>query len=231
MRVITSLQGSVAVIASPDEATAKAAVLTRDLVAFIGRRYRFSLIPEVPPGLIPPQLNAFTFQVGELVLNERKIPINQLTWTSGAAIITAKDTNNADLIANDMIAEIDEEFGTQISTSVRRRIYLSILIVDFSPGLEQQISALLRAQSVINKHIAADKEFVFWRLGFGVGAQQQGQTTGVFSVDDLAKLDFTIERRGGEPPALNRYHCAAPLSTSEHERVLGLVEEALRDPS
>jgi hypothetical protein len=231
MRVITSLQGSVAIGYSPDDATSDVAMLTRDLIAFVGQRYKFSLIPEVPAGLILPPQNSFMFQVGETLIKERKQPINQLTLTQGAVVLTAKDTDVADLIVQQMIEEIDREFGTNIGSSIRIRQYISIIAVEFSPGLEMQISALLRAQAVLNQNMHPDKPYFFWRLTFGTGSQSQQQQVSVFSVEDIRNFDFVIERRAGEPPSLNRYHAAAPLSTMEHERVLRMIEEALRDPS
>jgi hypothetical protein len=51
MRVITSIQGSVALKFVPDEVGNEAGVLSRDVVAFVAQRYKFSLVPEVPPGL------------------------------------------------------------------------------------------------------------------------------------------------------------------------------------
>lgn len=228
MRRITSLQGSAIVRYSTDDAASNTSVLTRDLVAFVAHRYQFSGVPEVPPGLILSQ--PFIFQAGEIVINERKIPINQLTHTAGTLFFTAKDTDTADLIAAQMIAEVDSEFGFRIGENIIGRRYLSALVVEFSPSIEDTLSAFSRITKILNDNLRTDRAAHLRRLAFGSGdTQARAQATGLFSYDDIPNLDFVIERRADESPERNRYHSTAPLSTADHERVLLLVEQALRD--
>ncbi len=226
MKRITSVQGSVAVKFSPDEAASQErAILTRDLVEFVGKTYAFSLKPEVPPGLIVNPY--FVFQTGEIILDNKKHPINQLTTVQGGAVLTARDTEIADLIINDIIEKVDNEFNMNISQSIHARYYVSNLVVEFEPSLERQISALNRAQDVLNKQIPREnRPFSLKRIAFGDGDIQP--IPNAFLIDDIPNWDFIIERRSGEPYSSNRYFSGAPVSTRDHENILTLLEQAMR---
>lgn len=225
MRFITSLQGSVAVKFSPDEAAPpQRAVLTRDLIDFLGRTYSFSLKPEVPPGLIVNPY--FVFQTGEVIFDGKKFPINQLTMMQGGAVLTARDTDTADLIFNEIVKNLDQAFDMKIGQSIRARYYVSNMVVEFEPGLEKKIAAFDRANTLLNEQIPRKNfPFLLKRLAFGSGDVQL--TPNPFAIDDIPNMDFTIERRAGEPYSSNRYFSGAPISTREHKRVLEMLERTM----
>jgi hypothetical protein len=229
MKVITSVQGSVGLKYSPDEAAPDPGVLSRDAVTFIGSSYAFSVIPQVQPGLL---LNpAFTFQAGELTTEGGKIPINQVTWASQAASIavTAKDTPTAELLLDDLIKKLDNQLGFKIEKAARERYYQSNLVVEFEPALEKQISLFQRIQGLLEKELPRpNSAFAIKRWAFGnLAMEQRGGV--MLAIDDLADVDFVIERRATEPLSSNRFFCIAPTSTSEHERILNLIERAFKD--
>jgi hypothetical protein len=229
MRVITSIQGSVALKYSPDESAPEPAVLTRDVVSFIGIEYNFSVTPQVQPGLL---LNpVLTFQTGELVTDAGKIPINQLTWAPQVAglILTARDTDTAETVLAAMVSKLDEQFRFKIAKATKAKYYQSNLTVEFDPALEQQLPVLQRIQRLLEKEIPReDQSFAIKRLGFGnLSVERHG---GIMAqIEDIQDTDFVIERRAIEPLSENRYFCIAPTTTREHERILALVERTLRD--
>ncbi|MFI5023974.1 MAG: hypothetical protein ACHQRJ_20275 [Alphaproteobacteria bacterium] len=226
MKVVSSIQGTAAVKYSTDEALPETAVLTRDLMAFLGDAYNFSQKPQVPSGLIPPD-TFFIFQSGALIIEDKKTPINQLVLGPGAIAVTARNTEIATNILDHIIGKMDAQFGYKIATSVRAKYYSSNIVIEFDPALENQIAALDRAQKVLEREIPRPGyPFAIKRLAFGA-EPKPGQMIST-SVDDLQNLDFVIERRAGESFSTNRYFSTAPLKTSEHERVLRLVEEAMR---
>jgi len=226
MRFIAAVQGSVALKYSADETSPESGLLTRDLVEFVAKEYKFSIKPQVPPGsLYNPVL---IFQTGETTIEEKVIPINQFTLIIGGTIVTAKTTDLAESIAGQFINKIDADLGYKIAANIRERYYQSNIIAEFSPGLEKQIAGLGRAQEILQKEIKRpDMPFNLKRLAFG-GGEGYPNPPGPFSIDDIPKSDFTIERRAGEPSSLNRYFCSAPLQTAELVRVLGMVEDAMR---
>ncbi|HXC89365.1 MAG TPA: hypothetical protein VNV18_04290, partial [Stellaceae bacterium] len=193
-------------------------------VNFTGTEYQFSIKPEVPPGLMVNP--TFTFQSGIAVMGDQKVPITQLTLTVGGTAITAKTTDLADAVMKDFVDRVDTALGYSIANNIRERYYQSSIMVEFAPGLERQIASFERAQKVLESEIRRhDGPFYLKRLAFGSG--EGSQIPGLFTIDDIPRSDFTIERRAGEPAALNRYFCSAPLPTEALIRVLGLVENAM----
>lgn len=222
MRLVASAQGSVVIKYSADEARPPEEVLARDVVAFLAETYQFSLKPEVPPGVFANYM--FTFQTGEMSINDKKIPVTQLTLVPGGGIITAKDTDTAEIIARHIMKSIDDKFGYKITEHIRSTYYLSYLIIDFDPALEQQLSAFSRVKAVLEREMPRPDGFDLKHLRFGSEVTNPLTQT----VDDIPRADFILERRAGELHSVNRYVSTAPLKSAEHERVLRLVEEALR---
>ena len=225
MKRISSLQGTVAIRFSPDEAAPETAVLTRDLVTFIGDKYDFSLRPELPPGL--PNDLSLLFQSGQMVAGDRKIPIHQLVIQIGGTALTAKDTDVADLIIDDVHAALDETFGFKIANSIRARYYASAIVVEFPSALEKQLTFVGRAKEILEREMPhRTYPFDVKRIGFGFAEKHVplGAT-----IEDFPNGDFLIERRLGEPQSSNRYMCSGPFRTSELERITRLVEGVMRD--
>jgi hypothetical protein len=226
MKVITPAQGMVVLRYSPDDTMPDRTVMMKDLVSFVGDAYNFSTKPQVPAApIIEPLLN---FQSGELLADGDKYPITAIVLTVGGSVVIARNTDDADFIADDLIGKLDTQLGYKIRANLKSRDYQSTLVVEFDPSLEQQISAFARAEEIINREIPRPSSpFKTKRLAFGYG------DIGIalnrpFSLDDIPNSDFTIDRRAGESYDRNRYYAAAPLRTSEHARVLALVEEAMR---
>jgi hypothetical protein len=226
MKVINSLQGIVALRYSHDDTMPERTVLIRDLLSFVGNAYKFSTRPQPPP--TPVVDPVFSFQSGELILGDRKLAITSITLAVGGTVVAARDTDEADIILDDVVTKLDTELGYRIKDNVKRRDYQSNIVVQFDPSLEDQISALLRAEHVINQEIPRpNAPFKTKRLAFGFGDPLRPMMR-PFSLDDIFNSDFVIERRAGEPYEDNRYLCAAPLRTAEHARVLEVVEQAMR---
>jgi hypothetical protein len=227
MKFIASAQGAVALRYSPDDTSPPAGILMRDLVNFVGSEYNFSMKPDVPPGLMVNP--TFMFQSGATAINDQKTPIHQLTLTVGATVVAAQTTDLAEMVAAQFVDKIDATFGYKIANHIRDRYYQSVIIAEFEPSLERQIAALARAQEVLQNEIKReDGSFAFKRLAFGRGENSLILPLGRFSVDDIPKSDFLIERRAGEPLSLNRYFCSAPVKTDDLVRILGMVERAMQ---
>jgi hypothetical protein len=228
MKRIASLQGTVAIRFSPDEASPQRAVLTRDLVAFIAERYQFSLRPELPPGLqVDPVL---FFQSGEVMIDDQKIPIHQLVWQLGGAVVTAKDTDVADRIVDHVSEELDSKFGFKIAATIRRRYYASAIVVEFDHGLDTRLKLFGRIKNVLEREKPPYRDYPFdiKRMAFGF-PERPVQSGGMNSIDDIPNTDFLMERRAGEPESSNRYFASGPFKTAELDRIVALIEEAFRD--
>lgn len=226
MKVITANQGSCLIHFSPDEVAPPVAVLSRDLVGFLAEEFKFSLRPDLPPGLLTePQ---FTFQSGEVNFDKKKYPINQLNIVTGALIVTAKDTDTAETVATIIAKKIDETFGYKIAKNIRLKEYVSFLTVEFDPSVEKQFAAIGRVKAVLEKEIPRPSEFPFDLKRLAFGSAEKSAAALMLTIDGVRAIDFVIERRANEPHSTNRYFSSAPVKTSDHERILALIEEAWR---
>jgi hypothetical protein len=227
MKVITSVQGVVAIRYSPDDTMPVRTVMMRDLVAFVGKAYNFTTVPPVPAAnpVVEP---VFSFQSGKLISKDIETPITAIVLAVGGTLAIARTTHDADVVIEDLVTKLDAGLGYRINGNIKRRDYQSNIVVQFDPSLEDQISALNNAERILNREIQRpNAPFRTKRLAFGYGDPPR-PIPQTFSLDDIPNSDFTIERRASESYEDNRYFCSAPLQTSEHERVLELVEQAMR---
>jgi len=224
MRMITSLQGSVATKYSPDEAAPIIGSLTRDVVAYLGQAYQFSFIPEVPPGLFA-NTQPFTFQSGKVSIGEQSYPINQLTFVTGALVLTAKDTDLAERLLKHIISTMAGQFDLQIERATRISYYQSSLSVEFAPQIGAQLQTV---QNIVNQFIKRPDNNLYALKRLALGA---GDVANIYNmqltIDDIPNSDFVLERRPGEPYELNRFFSSAPLPTQPHQEMLEAIEAAL----
>lgn len=229
MKLIASVQGTVAVRVSNDEVIPERSVLQRDLVQFVGDCYNFSVRPNIAPGMpVQPHL---VFQQGKLIKDEGdEYPIHQLTIFVNGDAITARSTEISDIILDDYLGKLDEGLGYRFAKSAQTRLYVSNVAVEFAAGLEEYIQALHMIEDVLNNEIPRDGvPFKIKRLAFGYG---ESTPPSLQSLDEIKNADFLIERRSGEPYSKNRYFSSAPLRTSDHVRVLEQIEKSIsqREP-
>jgi len=229
MKLIASIQGTVAVRVSNDEVIPERSVLQRDVVQFVGDCYNFSVRPNIEPGT-PPQVPILIFQQGKLIKDDGEYPIEQLTIFGNGHAITERSTEISDIILDDYLGKLDEGLGYRFAKSAQMRLYVSNVAIEFGAGLEEYIQALHMIEDILNNEIPRDGvPFKTKRLAFGYGDPTQAA---LLSLDELKNADFLIERRAGEPYSKNRYFSSAPLRTADHVRVLEKIEKSInqREP-
>jgi len=227
MKLIASVQGTVAVRVSNDEVIPERGLLQRDLVQFVGNCYNFLVRPNIALGMTQP----LVFQQGKFIKDEGdEYPISQLTVFGDGDAITARSTEISDFILDDFLRKLDEGLGYRFEKSSQMRLYVSNVAVEFGAGLEEYIQALHMIEDILNNEIPRDDvPFKTKRLAFGYGDATQPALP---SLDEFKNADFLIERRAGEPYSKNRYFSSAPLRTADHVRVLEQIEKSFsaREP-
>jgi len=224
MKFIGPVNGTVALHVLGDDVTPPRGIVTRDLINFITTNYQFTVFPQIPQGIPPALIPSFNFQSGFMTVGTEKIPIVQLSVVKNGDLVTAVTTETADIVLNDLMARLNEQFGYRFRTAEMHRTYLSNFIVQFDGGLEKIIDALGRIETILSEHIPRQSmPFKIKRLAFGYG--DPVPLSSPMSLDAVDNADFTIERRNGSPYSENRFFCSAPVRTAEHLALLERIEK------
>jgi hypothetical protein len=224
MKLINSLQGAAAIQVSADDVLPVRGLVINDLIRFIGDTYQFIVRPQITSEIALAQ--HFTFQAGEFSKGDDKFAIAQLSILPNGDVITATSTDIAQMIMDDYIERLDNVLNFRFGSAKMQRFYLSSLVVEFeAPGIAENIESMAKIESILNREIhRPEMPFKIKRLAFGYGDVNAQQ---ILSIDSIEKSDLVLERRSGEPYSNNRFYSSAPVSTSEHVRILNLIEQAL----
>ncbi len=227
MKFIISLAGTAALSASADDVAPQNSLMLRDLTEFIGSTYQFSVKPEIPVGVPPFAIRSYVFQSGIMIDESGRWPIIQLSIVPNGDMVTAATTDIAVKVLDDFGAKLDSSFGFRFATAPQRRLYQSLIVVQFEKGIEEQIKALSKIEDILNHTInRPTMPFKIKRLAFGSGDVQQFFAVPA-SLEAIENSDFIIERRSSVAYSENRYFCGAPLQTLDHVKVLETIERAL----
>jgi hypothetical protein len=228
LKLITSIFGSAIVRATPDEVIPEAGIVPQDVFKFIGDAYSFANRPALAP-TTPLQINQiFTFQQGKLAVENSVYPIQQLSIFLNGDAVSAQNTDAADTVLTDFMRRLNEKFQYRYEPQSLRRSYVSGLVVQFDRGLEEYIAAFQKIGEILDREIPRPN-FPFKPKILIFGNGDPSTVSAPNSLEDLAKLDFVLQRRLGEPYTENRYYSSAPLRTVDHLKMLQSIEEALRN--
>lgn len=224
MKFITSLFGTVALHVSGDEATPEHGISNRDLIEFLASTYQFSVRPNIPPGVPPIAIPTFTFQSGIMTTADKKWPIVQLAIVADGHVVTAQNTDIADAVLDDFMARLDTTFGYRFATAKKHRAYQSNIVIQFDNAFEEKVEAMGKIEVILNREINRPAmPFKIKRLAFGYGDVE----IPTISLEAIDKSDFAIERRVGAPYSESRYYSVAPARTSDHVKILEMIEQAI----
>jgi hypothetical protein len=228
MRLIHSMRGVVALIVPAEEVEPEGGVVIEDLIKIIADDYHFAVRPQIQNiGMTFPQ--PFGFQAGWLEVDNSKVPIFQLFVFQNGGMVSAATTEIADEVLDDYMARADSKLGFRFKAAkTARRTYLSNIVVEFEDGIERLIEPLMSIGSLLDREIPRQGgPFRTKRMAFGFGPV--ATLPMLSSLEAVENSDFLIERREGEPITSNRYFCAAPTTTENHIRILGLLAKELAD--
>jgi len=228
MKLIGPLQGQVAYKEAQEEYQPAHGATFQDLVSFVTQRYGFQAFPRLPPGAPTPPILAFGS--GKYTYDGMSFAISQLIMTEGGDIAVTITTEQAEIVLNDLIKGLDENLGYRLAQANKEKLIVSNIVVEFDRGLEDYMHQMSNMVDAINATLKNRPRFNLKRLTFGAGDIVQFQFAGA-APDPMPMMeaaDFVIERRQGAPYETNRYFCSAPMSTTDHIRVLEQIEAIAR---
>jgi hypothetical protein len=168
-----------------------------------------------------------TFVSGKFSLGDTETIIRSLQVVPdlSAFILTMGNTDEGDLVADDLLYFLDESCHFRGAKEKATRVYGSSVIIEFDRDFGEYIDAIGRIQNLITRSLGEslkiDREVRLERISFGYDPAQlpSGKAFG----------NFGIERRQGHPYSANRYFCGAALRTKEHISLLEMIECTLAE--
>jgi hypothetical protein len=218
MKLIGVLQGYAALRESLEEYLPERGLDQNEMIGLIVERYAFQGFPRLPAGTGPqPFLN---FAAGKFSIGDQSFAVTQLAMYPHGDIAVATTTDQAETVLNDLIGLLNDKLGLKLDATPDRKSFLSNIVVEFDNGLASYIKKIGKINSAINNARPGKSPFDTKRFAFGIGDVEM-TNDGVVNVE---RSDFVIERRQGAPYDRNRYFSSAPMTTSDHIRVLEQIE-------
>jgi hypothetical protein len=190
------------------------------LIAAVADRYKFASVPTINDAL---QQGA-KFAEGFLLVNGQIISIRQLGIYNDGMIVVAWNTDESDLILEEVMTWATQTFRLREPITRTRRVYISSVVVEFDFSIERAFHTL---SEFIRIYEAALKSAYDWefpieptRITFGADPTKMPQHR---------SADFLIERRAGRSFPECRYFSSVPLRTSAHVDLLARLETVIRE--
>jgi hypothetical protein len=190
-----------------------------DLVRGIAERYAFSVVPTNYEILMK---EGAKYKGGRLVTEGRTIEIKDLGFFNDGALAIAWNTQDSELVLNDVIMWATQNFSFREPLTKLPRRFTSSVVVEFGAELDRAMAAFDEL-----------KEDFSSATGINYGLNVDIETSRVALSADPSKLpplttvEFTIERRAGQPFSENRYFSVATLPTTSHLSLLEAFERRL----
>ena len=187
----------------------------RALTVGLKERYNFSSSPIEKPTT---EKDGAQFQAGEFVLPDgRNITINMTIHGDGIVIETRSSTDDGDLFLEDALTWCHSEFRLPAKHELpMRMLYSSDIYVQFPKLPSLYNEKTLSLMGAITAIIGDDKVGLFDFQAFNL-------------VTDPEKSDrtksFRFEREINIPFSENRFYSSAPTTTSNHLKILDLIDE------
>jgi hypothetical protein len=226
MKFINSINGTVVLHVAGDDVVPATGAPQQKVIELIGSAFHFTILPQVQIGAPVGTDQPLLFQSGFLAKDGRTYAILQIASVMNADIVTAIDTSAADLILDDYIDLLDREMGFRFASAKKHRTYVSNIVIQFENGLDT-LKGIHKIEKLLNLRLPKRKEpYNIKRLSFGYGVPIAVPT---LALDISENVDFALERRAGHPYSENRYFCTAPLSTTEHIKIMEELEASLSE--
>ena len=212
MKTIAFEAGQSAQLFISDEVNSSSGVYIPELISAVRERYGFVKTSE-PTEVIGASAG---FEHGQISLHNRRIVINELSIFNDGVIAKARDTDDADIILDDVISWLTERYKfTKPQTAIQRR-YVSTLIVEFEVPLDNVLRPfndfMKLLSGTISRALGRDVPVTAHRVSFSVDSRL---------APPPLNTEFIIERRVmAIGNAMNRYFCVAPIQTKEHIQAL-----------
>jgi hypothetical protein len=188
-----------------------------DLIRGISERYAFALWPTNYETIMK---EGAKYKEGRFVTEGRTIAIKDLGFFVDGVLAVAWNTDDSDLILNDLIVWAAQNFGFREPRTKLPRRFVSSVIIEFDAELGKALRAFDELQegfaSAIKETYGMDPEINASRIVLSADPTKLPTT-----------FEFNIERRVGRPFSENRYFSSATLPITSHLDLLRVFERRL----
>src|SRR6266851_7231743 len=196
-----------------------------EVVQALQAKYNFVVLPELSD-LFPKEPDPdkpVVFSHGRFVRDGQVKLIDHLQiYQLAAGAVTSTSTDDSDFFLDDAAEWAIKTFDVTVTDVIATRVYVSQLEVEFEKPLPDLLPVLSQTAEKING----------LRLNYGASPlpySLTGLTLGYDANESKAPapVPFIIERRASFPHDKNLFFCQAPLTTSDHIRLLEEFEQSL----
>lgn len=217
MKLVSKDAALAMLLIEPDEVRPMNGLYLPELFRQIGERYELQQRPTVEDA----RKTGAKFGAGRFISADKEIYISELGVFNDGFSVTTTDTEDAELVLNDLFAWLRQSFRFREPLTKAVRVFQSDLIVDFDNDPMLAVKTLAPVIALIQQEIEAisgsKMPLLLNRLGFACDPSLfPGVTT-----------EFGFERRAGAPWSANRYFCKAHIRTAAHIRALELLDASV----
>jgi hypothetical protein len=219
MKLISTEHGQSLQLFVAEEVRPPSGIYFPDLVRKISERYAFAIGPTSIESVMK---EGAKYKEGRFVTEGRTIALKDLGFFVDGALAVAWNTDDSELVLDDLIAWAIQSFGIREPRTKLPRKFVSSVIVEFDADL----SRALRGFDELREGFAAEVKEKY-------GIDPKIEASRIFLSADPTQLppqttfEFSIDRRVGRPFSENRYFSSATLPTGAHLNLLRAFERRL----
>lgn len=219
MNVISAEHGQSLQLFVAEEVRPPSGLYLPDLIRKISERYAFAIGPTNYEIIMK---EGAKYKEGRFVTEGRTIAIKDLGFFVDGVLVVALNTDDSDLVLNDLIVWASQNFGFREPRTKLPRRFVSSVIVEFEAELGRALLAFDELQegfaSSVKEKYGVDPEINASRIALAADPTKLPAGT---------TFEFMIERRVGRPFSENRYFSSATLPTTSHLDLLAAFEHRL----
>ena len=219
MRVVNFDTGQILYLLPIDEVRPLSGFFLPDLLQAVRDRYQFMQgVTDIGEAL----KTGAKFQNGRIHDGEKTIFIKGLEIHSDGLLITTYQTDDTEVVFNDLSSMLATSFGFRNPISEIRKRYFSVVIVDFAVPLETLVNGFAEIQGAFSDRLSRDGGIVSTPMlsRFAIGADPK-------TLPQFVTAQLVIERRDQASYAMNRYFVSAQLKTASLTSLLEEIENDL----
>jgi hypothetical protein len=220
MRVINYDASRVTCLFPLEEVIPLSGIDDREMIASVSSRYKFLKSPDLAKENIAK--DGFKFGSGQFSFQSSVFRVNEFSIFRDGLVVNAATTDGSEAFLDDVISYMKSAFSFRDFETPPRRYFQSQIIVEFDRSPENLIKSLNKIATAISFPLeqiyGMEIPMRFARLDFEFDKILKPTPA------SAVVQRFIIERRQGIPFAKERYFCAAPVRTAEHEKVLLEIE-------
>jgi hypothetical protein len=221
MEVIAYENCKVVMLFPLEEVVPLGGVSDPDVVAKVQERYRFTKGPDLKTDEVAK--NGYKFEIGNFQFENATVRIGDFALYRDGIVVNATTTDAAEAFLDDVVSYMRKEFLFREFITEPRKYFQSQVVVEFDRSPAKLIHSFEQIIKSISDRLretySLEIPMGFTRLDIDFDRTQSRASTLIQRV--------IIERRVGVPFDKERYFCAAPLRTADHEALLSEIERLL----